>query len=136
VIARRIVAVVVGLASWLVVATLLGRVLVMTWTAYAARAEAYDFSVAMLLTRLGIGVVATMAAGWVTSWWSSRDSISLWALAVVLVIVFVPVHYQLWSRFPVGYHVAFLGSLVPLTHLGGVLMRSRASVKVSQGPAS
>jgi hypothetical protein len=38
---------------------------------------------------------------------------------------FIPEHIQLWAKFPVWYHLIFLGTLLPLVALGGALGRSR-----------
>jgi integral membrane sensor domain MASE1 len=42
------------------------------------------------------------------------------AAVVVLLALFVPVHDQLWPRFPAWYHVVFLASLVVFTPLGAL----------------
>ena len=51
---------------------------------------------------------------------------------VLLLIGFIPVHISLWDRFPVWYHLTFLLSLVPLTYLGGTIIKAgRANVPVT-----
>jgi hypothetical protein len=46
-------------------------------------------------------------------------------VALLLLALFVPVHVGLWAKFPLWYHVVFLGSLIPLVLLGGKLLESR-----------
>jgi len=45
------------------------------------------------------------------------------ALAIILVLLFLPVHYRLWSQFPAWYHATFLILLAPLVFLGARLSR-------------
>jgi hypothetical protein len=50
-----------------------------------------------------------------------------------MLVFFLPVHYRLLSKFPIWYHAVFLGTLVPLTILGGVL-RDRLQTKAANAP--
>jgi hypothetical protein len=50
------------------------------------------------------------------------------ALGAVLLAAFIPVHIQLWAKFPVWYHLVFLGTLVPLVALGGTFTRNRSRI--------
>ena len=117
---RLIGAIAGGLAAWIVVATLLNFALRYTWPAYASVERAMAFSGAMLAARLVIGVVASLAAGFVSAWLSRRKATAAWSLVVLLLAVFVPVHYQLWQRFPGWYHIVFLVSLVVFTLIGAM----------------
>jgi len=47
----------------------------------------------------------------------------VYVLALLLVALFIPVHSSLWSKFPIWYHLFFLGTLAPLVILGGRLIR-------------
>lgn len=116
---QRIATVVLGLVVWFVLVTIAGRLMQAAWPAYAARVGAFDFTLAMLIARLAIGAAVTITAGRVAAWWSGNDHASLWGLGIALVLIFVPVHVQLWAKFPAVYHAAFLLSLVPLTLAGG-----------------
>src|SRR5262245_13976269 len=42
-------------------------------------------------------------------------------LGILLTVLFIPIHYNLWDKFPLWYHAAFLISLLPLTMLGAFL---------------
>jgi hypothetical protein len=42
----------------------------------------------------------------------------MYVWAALLLAMFAPVHYNLWSRFPVWYQLFFLASLVVFTVLG------------------
>ena len=62
---------------------------------------------------------ATLGAGRVAAIVARRSMLASVMAGVLLVIVFVPQHVMLWSKFPVWYHLTFLVSLVPLAYLGG-----------------
>ena len=53
-------------------------------------------------------------------------------LAGILLVLFVPLHYSLWDKFPVWYHALFLVSLLVLT-LGGAMLYRRSA---PTGPAA
>jgi hypothetical protein len=119
---RKIIAVAIGLAAWVVVATLLNLLMRGAWPGYAAGEPAMAFDSAMLAARLGNGALASLAAGLATAWIAKGSRIPVAALAILLALVFLPVHVSLWSRFPAWYHVTFLLSLIVLTLLGGRIM--------------
>jgi hypothetical protein len=114
---RNILAVVVGLVTWLLVATLAGLIMRNSWPEYAAVAESMRFTLPMMIARLSIGAVATLAAGVVTAL-IARSAIAGLIPGVLLLIAFIPQHAMLWDKFPIWYHLTFLLSLVPLTYVG------------------
>jgi hypothetical protein len=114
---RRIVAVVLGLVTWMVVATVCDRLLRAAWDAYAAAVPVFAFSLPMLFARLGEGALATISGGFVVAAVTRKSRGAALAMGVVLLLFFVPTHAMLWQRFPAWYHALFLLSLVPLTML-------------------
>lgn len=46
-----------------------------------------------------------------------------WIVGLVLLVLFLPTHIQIWSRFPVWYHLCFLIPLAPLVALGARFRR-------------
>jgi hypothetical protein len=119
--ANRVLAVVTGLVVFVVIATVAGLIMRSAWTDYAAVADAMTFTLPMMLARLSIGAFATLAAGWVTAAVARRSTRASLATGLVLLVLFVPQHIMLWTRFPVWYHLTFLLSLVPLAYLGGTI---------------
>lgn len=115
---KSIGAVIAGLVGWMLIVTIAGVVLRVSWPAYAQVASAMTFNLPMMITRLSIGAVTTVAAGLVTAA-IARSSLMGLVLGVVLLILFIPQHVSLWDKFPVWYHLTFLSSLVPLTYAGG-----------------
>jgi uncharacterized membrane protein YoaK (UPF0700 family) len=111
--------------AWVVVATVGNLILRVAWPAYAAVEAAMSFTLAMLLARLALGALSSLCAGFVAARITRRNGTSVKVLAVLLLAVFVPVHYALWDRFPVWYHVAFLLSLLVLPVLGAMCYSTR-----------
>jgi hypothetical protein len=46
-------------------------------------------------------------------------------LGAIILALFIPVHIQLWAKFPIWYHLVFLGTLVPLVAFGAAFTRTR-----------
>ena len=106
---KTILAVIGGIVAWIVVATLGNLVLRAALPGYVAVEKSMDFTLAMLCARLVLGAVSTHAAGLVVGWLASRRPVPTRAFADVLLLCFVPMHVQLWSKFPVWYHLLVLG---------------------------
>jgi len=124
---RIVVAVVVGLVVWVLVATGGNMLLRALLAGYAQAEPAFQFTSAMLVGRLALGAVSTVAAG-LASARSVRSAPAAGpALAIVLLLLFVPMHAALWTHFPGWYHAAFLVSLAPLALLGARLGRRSRS---------
>jgi len=119
--ARNVFGVVAGLVAWLIVTSVAGLVLRVSWPAYVRVADAMAFTLPMMAARLAIGAVATVAAGAVSAR-IARSSIAGLAPGLLLLLFFIPVHVSLWEKFPVWYHLTFLLSLVPLTYAGSRLV--------------
>ena len=117
--ARTTLGVGAGLAAWVTIASLVGVIMRSAWPEYASVADAMTFTLPMLLARLAIGALATLAAGLVTAIIARPSLLARLMPGVLLLVVFIPVHFTLWDKFPVWYHLTFLLSLVPLTYLGG-----------------
>jgi hypothetical protein len=104
-----------------VVIFLAGLVIRATWPEFVAATPTLSYTLPMLLTRLGIGVAATLAGGAIAASIAKQSNAALFA-GIVLVVLFVPIHARLWDKFPIWYHAFFLLSLVPLSILGGRLV--------------
>jgi len=89
------------------------------WPEYARVADAMTFTLPMMIARLTIGALATIAAGLVTTAIAKPSTLARVAPGILLLVAFIPQHIMLWEKFPIWYHLTFLLSLVPLTYLGG-----------------
>jgi hypothetical protein len=133
--ANGTLAVVTGLVAWGVIATVAGLFMRGVWREYAAVADAMAFTLPMMLARLSIGGVATLAAGCVTARLARRPTLGTLTTGLILLALFIPQHVMLWARFPVWYHLTFLLSLVPLTYVGGTIARRPiATLRLTNAP--
>ena len=120
---RSIAGVAGGLVVWMLVATLGNLALRFGWPVYADVEKEMTFTLAMLVGRLVLGAVSSLCAGATVAWITKRDARVVAIFAAVLFALFVPVHYNLWGKFPVWYHIVFLASLVVMPLLGAALYR-------------
>ena len=116
---KKILGVVAGLLVFLMVVLLAGEAMRRSWPAYANVADAMTFTLPMMIARLSIGALATLAAGLVTALIVPQSTMAKLMPGVLLLIAFIPQHIMLWDKFPIWYHLTFLASLVPLTYAGG-----------------
>jgi len=112
-----------GVVAWTIAATLLNLALRFSWPAYAAAEKQMDFTLLMLIARLIIGALASLAAGVTAFWISRRKPVAIWVLVIVLLAIFIPIHYRLWTKFPAWYHIVFILSLVAFPVAGGLRRR-------------
>jgi hypothetical protein len=130
---KTILGVVAGLLVWMTFVTAAGLVMRVSWPAYASVAAAMTFTLPMLIARLSISAVATLAAGLAAAVVAPRSMLARLMPGVILLVAFVPVHITLWEKFPPWYHVTFLLSLVPLT-FAGAAMRSTVRETITSVP--
>ena len=116
-----------GLIAWLIVASIGNLLLRMFWPGYAAVEAAMTFTLGMLLARLALGAVSSLCAGFAAAWITKGNARITYVLGVLLTVLFLPLHYRLWDKFPVWYHLLFLATLFPLTLLGASLWTRRGS---------
>jgi hypothetical protein len=128
---RGIASVLTGLAAWFVVATAINFALRLSWADYAFAEKPMTFTLGMQAARLVAGAVASLCAGFAAAWIANGAGTPVKVLAALLLLLFLPVHYGLWDRFPLWYHVVFLASIVPLTLLGGILNAKSATAAQS-----
>ncbi len=124
---KAILGAIAGVVVFLVVATIGGLILRASWPAYVSVAAAFKFTLPMLITRLSIGAVATLAAGLVAALIARRSIGAALATGALLLAGFLPQHIMIWAKFPAWYHLTFLLSLLPLTWLGGRVARGGVS---------
>ena len=122
---RVVLAIAAGFVVWFTVATVGNLAIRWLLPGYAEVEKTMNFSSDMLLARLVLGVGASIAAGAACVIIARTTGVAIYLLALLLLALFVPVHVGLLAKFPVWYHVLFLGSLVPLVVLGARLVGSR-----------
>jgi len=120
---RSIGAVILGVVAWMVAATLANMLLGALLPGYAEVEKEMSFTLSMLDGRLVVGVIASLAAGATCAAIARGSSTAEVVLAGLMVVIFLPIHYALWAKFPAWYHLAFLVSLAPLVLAGAELVR-------------
>ena len=121
---RSILAVIVAVVTWFVVATIGNWILRAVLPGYSAVEASMNFTLMMMICRLVLGLVSSLCAGFVCAAIAGGNGAALKVAAAIMVILFLPVHYMLWTRFPIWYHLFFLISLAPTMLIGGALRRS------------
>ena len=123
---RSILALFLGAVAWVLVVSLLDRVLRVTIAGYLEAEPKFAFTLSMMLARLLIGALSSLAAGALAGWVERPATWAPWAAGAVFLALFIPEHVKLWQVLPVWYHLTFLLTLVPLFGLGGWLGRRLA----------
>ena len=121
---RLIGGTVAGVIVWFVVVTILNLGLRHGWHAYATVEKAMTFTLPMMVARLSESAISSLAGGAAAAA-VARDRRAALFAGLVLLLMFLPVHYSLWPRFPVWYHLTFLVSLVALSVAGGTFTTAR-----------
>ncbi len=121
---RPVIAFVSGLVVWIIIASLLNRLLRFGLPGYLAAEPAMAFTLSMQCARLLVGAAASLAAGFTIARISAAGSRLPLGLGALLLVLFIPVHYKMWAAFPVWYHLAFLLTLVPLVVAGARIARA------------
>jgi hypothetical protein len=120
---RVILALVLGFVTWFIAASVLDRLLRAGLAGYAAAEPTMAFTLPMMWARLAIGALASLLSGALAGALSGGRPRVAWLLGGLLVLFFIPVHVQLWHKFPPWYHGTFLLTLAPLVAAGVWLMR-------------
>ncbi len=119
---RSILAVIVAVITWFLVATILNLLLRALLPGYTTAEINFAFTLPMMLCRLLLGLISSVCAGLVCAWITDRN-IAAKITAGIMVALFIPAHYMLWNKFPIWYHLFFLITLAPTVLLGAALVR-------------
>lgn len=122
---RMMGGVIAGILAWIAAVTALNLILRHGWPAYGAVERSMAFSLPMMTARLGVGAVGSLIGGYVAVRVGRHRAAGLLS-GVVLLLLFLPVHYALWTKFPAWYHLTFMVSLPILGWLGGRFASMRA----------
>jgi hypothetical protein len=114
-------AVIAGLITWILIATVLNLALRASWPHYHEAETSFNFTFAMKLARLVLGAAASLGAGFIATWIGKGRMRAATLSGIILLCLFIPGHYRIWDKFPVWYHLTFLVSLLPVTLFGAIL---------------
>ncbi len=133
---RSILACFAGLLTWIVVVTVINRVLRLSLPNYTAAEQTLQFTLGMKWARLLMAIVTSLVAGAVTRWISPSSRWAPLIVGSVVLAMFVPLHIAIWSKFPVWYHLTFLLTIIPAVLVGALLppRRNKDLNEVYSGP--
>ena len=117
---RSILAVIVAVITWFIVATIGNWILRAALPGYSADEVSMNFTFTMMICRLVLGLLSSLCAGFVCAT-IARNTVAPKVAGAVMVVLFLPVHYMLWVKFPMWYHLFFLISLAPALLIGASL---------------
>ena len=129
---RSILAVIVAFFTWFVVATICNWILRIALPGYAAVEVAMTFTLTMMICRLIVGLISSLCAGCVCATIGRGSSLAPKVTAAIMLLLFLPVHYMLWPKFPVWYHLFFLITLAPTILVGAALKGPTPTVAYNQ----
>jgi hypothetical protein len=129
---RKVIAFAIALIAWVLVASLLNRLLRIGLPGYAAAEPAMGFTLSMLWARLTLGALASVGAGCVLARLAPNGGRLPVIFGALLLAAFLPVHYNLWNKFPVWYHLIFLLTIVPLVMTGAQIGAPKTRVTESE----
>jgi hypothetical protein len=120
---RDILAVAAGFGLWSVL-WLGGNQLVTRLFPGATGSDGSTSHTGLLVTLIGLSLVASAAAGYVTNAISlNPDNLSQIILGVALLLVGIMVQRQSWALLPLWYHLVFLAMLIPAVLFGATLRK-------------
>ncbi len=129
---RTIAGIIAGLVAWILIVTLLNWGLRLSLPGYAQVEQSMSFTLGMKIARLSIGALSSLGAGALTRAIAPANRLAPWVVGLLMVALFVPLHVQIWNKFPIWYHLTFLITLAPLVALGAWLV-TRAKSSPAQG---
>jgi hypothetical protein len=118
---RSILACLAGLLTWVLVVTVINRVLRLSLQNYTAADQTLQFTLGMKWARLLMAIVTSVVAGAVAGGISRSSRWAPLIVGSVVLAMFVPVHIAIWSKFPVWYHLTFLLTIIPAVLVGARL---------------
>jgi hypothetical protein len=118
---RSILACLAGLVTWVVVVSVINRVLRLSLPNYTAAEHTLEFTLGMKWARLVMAIVTSLVSGAMTRWISPSSKWAPFVVGSVVLVMFLPAHIALWSKFPAWYHLTFLLTIIPAVLVGGLL---------------
>jgi hypothetical protein len=109
----RAIAVAASLLAWVAVGSLGLLLLRVGWPAYAVAEPAKAYTTAMLLSRLGVAVLASLTAGIAAGLLGGTRA--AWIAGAMLTAPSAWIHVAIvWSDYPAWYHLVYLVSVAPV----------------------
>ena len=79
------------------------------WPAYAIASKDKSYTFEMLLSRLSVGILASVLAGIIATKVANDEGKTAWFVGVIVFCVAAYIHFfRVWTDYPVWYHFAYL----------------------------
>ena len=131
---RSILACLAGLLTWVIVVSLINRILRLSLPVYTIAEHSLQFTLVMKWARLAMAIITSIAAGAIIRWISPSSRWSPLIVGTIVFAMFLPAHIAIWNKFPVWYHLTFLLTIIPAVLLGGALLPQRPRNEVYSTP--
>ncbi len=118
---RSVLACLAGILTWVVVVSLINRLLRLSLTGYSVAEHTEQYTLGMKWARLLMAFVTSLTAGAVTCRVAPGVRWTPWTVGCIALAIFVPLHISIWSHFPAWYHLTFLLSILPAVLAGARL---------------
>lgn len=109
--------------TWIALLTLVIIPVRLAWPEYAAAEPAREYTLTMMVMRLSLSAVASLAGGWLAGLSVRESRFVPLAGGLLLLAMSIPWHIDIWDKYPVWYHLTFLTSLPILAFIGGRLAK-------------
>src|SRR5262249_49676623 len=119
---RAIAAVVIAIVAWFVAATVGNWALRALVPGYSAVEATMAFSLPMMVGRVARGWGWPLSAAAACPACATATPRPAFVAPVPPPLLFLPIHYMLWDKFPAWYHAFFLISIAPSVLAGAALV--------------
>jgi chromate transport protein ChrA len=107
-----------GLIAYMIIGSLCLYLLLISWADYAVHSKDKSYTFEMLLSRLFIGIIASIIAGIIATKMTNDKEKSAWFVGTIIFFIAAYNHFfMVWTDYPVWYHFAYLLPIIPITGL-------------------
>jgi hypothetical protein len=109
-----IIGILAGLIAYMIIGSLGLYLLRFSWNDYAIAYKDKSYTLVMLLSRLSVGMIASIIAGISTTKITNDKGKSTWIVGAIVFCVAAYVHFfWVWADYPVWYHFVYLLPIIP-----------------------
>jgi hypothetical protein len=111
---KNIIGILTGLIAYLIIGSLGLYLLRISWNDYAIAHKDKSYTLVMLISRLSVGMIASIIAGISTTKITSDKGKCAWIVGTIVFCVAAYYHFfWVWADYPVWYHFVYLLPIMP-----------------------
>jgi len=115
---KKIYGILSGLTVYIIVGSIGLYLLCTCWPDYAIASKDKSYTFEMLLSRLLIGILASVFAGIIATKIANDEGKSGWFVGAIVFCIAAYIHFfRVWTDYPAWYHFAYLLPIIPITGL-------------------